>query len=77
MDIHALDGIMGLAMKMEMDTTNQTEDFSDVMMINPFEKAESIVQVEGRINTYDILDYVYPEALLEDLLELTAKGENI
>jgi len=77
MDIHALDGIMGLAMKMEMDTTNQTEDFSDVMMVNPFEKAESIVQVEGRINTYDILDYVYPEALLEDLLELTAKGENI
>jgi hypothetical protein len=76
-EVNDLDGIMGVAMKMEMDLKNKTQSLEQVSLINPLEPKKSLKAAFVEIAILDFYTQVYPDSIVKECLEAVLSGVSI
>lgn len=58
-------GILGLRMRLEMDTTHKIESLDEVCMLDPFNLKQSAETLQENISLYDFFTTVYPDEIVD------------
>jgi hypothetical protein len=69
--------ILEITYRMNMELYHTVESFEELGLINPFDRKKSLDVADVMLRIYDFYVDVYPEAVIESILEAIKEKKNV